>query len=558
MPDRHQFAIVLGLALLFRGAPSEGAALPLSGVGGVAALCDSLLGRVPHRDARVIEVAGDGTARLEIGAGGDIGQRTRLTFVRRGLETAIGDRVVGAADGAVREAANRVAVRSAADGGIPWRLENGLEVSAYLARHLLALALLDGPPIPGTTRSALLRALESGLLSPILATTRLPAFVDTSEALQEARRTGADSFGWLSAESAPGGCAIRLDLFSVKDLEAAPPLTWVIPTAELPPADPAREDPAGTLPGCRPVGLFRSDGAPGLDAVPRRFRRDVVDVIHEDRIDSWRLNGEQAVIWQSYRFDPEWPVAAATRWPVATMLPLNSYFAPDRSEARVTYTLCSNQRPRHLLVSTVKARPDSLDLAVSDGPLDSLNGCTAGCFPRVNRLDPLPGSRRPDGLPPTASVRIALGRVDVGPTGLPAFDANGFVKTRKSAVILYDPPSATLWLSAPDTAFQVPGRFGDEIETYRVGRAGPPGFLVTAAAPLGEPDRLEFWVWEKNRLSCRWRSEAFPGSITALYAGDLDGDAREDLWLAALDGPGRGARTVFHYYRAAANPVGRH
>lgn len=514
-------------------------------------LVDSLLARLPWADALVRE-SGAGSARLELRA--DLGLRIGAPLVLETAPSSPGDtrlRYRGEWDVTALHEGGRFEIRRT-PGEVPFELQAGESVRVRLARQVVALALDTTGTVSGPIQQALLQDLTTRLAGPLIEIIPFPALADTTEALQEARRVGANQYGWLRTVAAGEDYAVELQLFSAKDGAPQPPLRARVPGRAVSATAVGKMDPAALLPGCRPAGRHAASADPALDAVPRRFRRDVVDVIHADRIDSWRMADDEPALWQSYPFGEIWPPRVATRWPVATMLPLNSYFALDRSETRVTYTLCSNQRPRYLLVSTAKGQPDSLGLAISDGPLDTLKTCTADCFGQVNRVDPAPGFHSPPGLPRTAGVRIALGRVDLGPSGQPVFDAQGFVKTRKSAVIYHDAPTATLWLSSADTAFQVPGRFGSKIETYRVGRAGPPGFLVTSAAPVGQPDWLEFWVWEDGRLDRRWRSEPFPGSITALYAGDLDGDAREDVWLACHDRSAATPRTVIHYYRAAA------
>jgi hypothetical protein len=67
---------------------------------------------------------------------------------------------------------------------------------------------------------------------------------------------------------------------------------------------------------------------------------------------------------------------------------------------------------------------------------------------------------------------------------------------------------------------------------------------------------LQYWIWDAGRLTLRWQSDPFEGSITALQVADLDGDARDDVIVGETLGADASARTRLRLYLAALEPTG--
>ena len=538
-------------------ATAPAARAPLSGMDRAAAtLADSLLASVPQRSARVIDFAA-GKGRLGLGTRAGVERRSALTLAAADSDSLAlaPDEVLGEVD--ITTLSENELGFEPRPGTAPARVQTGQLLRVFLERHTLVLAAPMGEALTVGAAERLMTALRLRLDSPAFRLLRMPALLDTAEAQMLARAGSADLFGWTEARKVTTGIEVTLTLCRAKNGARLPTLTAVIPAndADLAPAG-RDEDPAATLPGCRPAW----SGAPlpgvNLEMFPRRFKTGAVDFYFADRVEGWRLKGGTLERWQDRPLDDIWPPTVGTRWPVGALLPINSYFGRDRAESRVFYAFCSNQRPRYLSVSVTKENPDSLMLSLSDGPLDSLNGCSGSCFAQVDRVERISRFPPPKGLPKTAGTRLALGRVDLGPTGLPSYDEKGYVKTRKSALVFYDLASATLWLAAADTAFQVPGHFGDRIEGFRIGKSGPAGFLVTSADPVGRSDRLQYWVWDERRLTLRWQSDPYRGSLTGLQVMDLDGNAREDVVVGETFDTPSGPRTRVRLYLAALEPGG--
>lgn len=530
---RRRLPLRTALTLLLLGGlglgPTATAAAPSALDGAAAQLAGALLARVPHVTGRVLDIQA-GQGRLSPGSRAGIERIAPLTLVAADADSlALGaGAVLGELE--VVDLGDDELKFTPRAGAPAARVTAGQAVRVYLERHRVALAAPTAEGLSAGAAARLMAALGARLDSSVMRLTRMPALADTAEAQQMARAGQADLFGWTTVRADAREVTIGLALFRAKDAAPLPPLSVTLPVGD-PSLSPAggEEDPAASLPGCRPAWSSAPVEGHVLDIVPRRFKPGAVDFYFPDRIEGWRFGGPGAERWQTLPLDALWPPVVGTRWPVGSLLPVNSYFGKDRAESRVFYAFCSNQRPRYLSVSISRDKPDSLMLSVSDGPQDTLNGCSGSCFAQVDRVERIARFPAPAGLPKTAGTRLALGRVDLGPAGLPAYDEKGYVKTRKSALLFYDLPSASLWLAAADTAFRVPGHFGDRVDGFRVGRAGPPGFLATSASATGRPDRLQYWVWDAGRLALRWQSDPFAGSITALQVADLDGDAREDV-----------------------------
>lgn len=559
-PVRHPLPLrfALGLALLasITAGPTSAGSPALDQAAG--SLARQLLARVARSHARVIEFEpSTGTGRLDLGSSAGLERWTPLI-----LTAAAGDSSTVTAGQCLGELeivrlSDRELEFRPQPGTAPARVATGQSVRVYLERHAVALAAPSGGPFTAGAAQRLMAALEARLDSPVFRLVRMPALSDTAEAQQMARAAGVDLFGWTRIERAAKDALIRLTLLRAKDGTPLPEINATLPADDgaLAPAGPD-EDPAASLPGCRSSWTGAPVTGVVLDIFPRRFKPGALDLYFADRIEGWKLGDGRLSRWQARPLADLWPPTVGTRWPVGSLLPVNSYYAKDRSESRVFYAFCSNQRPRYLSVSLAREDPDSLMLSVADGPQDTLNGCTGSCFAQVDRVERIARFPAPRGLPKTAGTRLALGRVDLGPSGLPAYDEKGYVKTRKSALLFYDLPSATLWLASADTAFRVPGHFGDRVDGFRVGKAGPAGFLATAAGPVGRPDRLQYWIWDAGRLTLRWQSDPFEGSITALQVADLDGDARDDVIVGETLGADARARTRLRLYLAALEPTG--
>lgn len=521
-------------------------------------LARQLLAHVARRTARVIEFQPNtGMGRLDLGRAAGLESWTPLILTEAEGDSSAVTPGQSLGELEIVRLSDRELEFRPHPGSAPARVASGQAVRVYLERHTVALAAPSGGPITAGAAQRLMAALEARLDSPVFRLIRMPALSDTSEAQRLARDAGVDLFGWTRVERAAQEAVIRLTLLRAKDGRPLPEINATLPAGDgaLAPAG-ADEDPGASLPGCRSTWTGPPVAGVVLDIIPRRFKPGAVDLYFADRIEGWKLGEARLARWQVRPLADLWPPAVGTRWPVGSLLPVNSYYAKDRSESRVFYAFCSNQRPRYLSVSLAREDPDSLMLSVADGPQDTLNGCSGSCFAQVDRVERIARFPAPRGLPKTAGTRLALGRVDLGPADLPAYDEKGYVKTRKSALLFYDLPSATLWLASADTAFRVPGHFGDRVDGFRVGKAGPAGFLATAASPVGRSDRLQYWIWDAGRLTLRWQSDPFEGSITALQVADLDGDARDDVIVGETLGVGAAARTRLRLYLAALEPTG--
>jgi hypothetical protein len=384
-----------------------------------------------------------------------------------------------------------------------------------------------------------------------------PFLADTADARAVAAEGGADIL--LSGEIAAEGKDLRIVMSMTRTRKA---LGLETVTMAWPGGASGVErggDTTGGLPapppGCRRARDTGESG-PLLTLFPCRFRTRSLYAVFRDRIETWDVAGDSLRTVISRDLAGPWPVQVPTRWPVAGVATIDRYFdIKTKKETRAFYALCSNQRARYVNLAEDIETPDSLYVSVSAGPSDTLAGSSGSCFPKVNLVDAPRRYAVPPGLPATATSRLALSRVVVGPAGLPSLDEQGRPKTESLAVIYYDQASASLWISLADSAWQVPGRFGNAMDTWRPGLTGPPGFLVTSARSPAEGDRLEYWTLRGHDLRREWESPWLSGAITALESGDLDGDGRDDLVLGEVFRRGDGFITRVHLMRSRMRGV---
>jgi hypothetical protein len=399
-------------------------------------------------------------------------------------------------------------------------------------------------------RRSLERALREGHGWTVLP---LAAHSDRQRERQSAATAGLDVV--LGARFDPGasGLVVRADLFAARRDE-------VYSEIALPPSDhpevaaalrAGADSPRRPLPGTHLA--WSVTGIPGavLELFVRRWIWSDVYAVFDDRIEQWGLSPRGLREIDRHDLLELWPPAVAARWPQATAVPVNTWYDEEGEESKVNYALCSNRRPRFLTLNIDRADPDSLWMAVGDGPLDSLGAATDGCFPGLDRVARPAGFTLPADMPETARARLTLEEIVTGPAGVPTRTANGRLQMRKAAVVYYDEPSATLWLSMPNGGARVPGVFGAEMDGYRLGETGPPGLLVTDGVGPGEPDRLLFLELSGDALVRRWTGPFQTGSIVAIDAADRDGDRHEDVVVGVVRPGPDGWLTDIHYLSSA-------
>lgn len=512
------------------------------------ALADSMGRRLVSTRATVLEAGPDG---LVLDTGSAAGLRDWSLV---GLVTPW-----GTWSGTVRRLEeNRVSLQGVPDQEAP-RPAAGTRVGVRLdVRRLALVPFQPGDRVTPAAALNLTRTLARALGDKLgVIVEEAPFLPDTAEVRTVAAEGGADIL--LSGEVA----LQKTDLRVVLRLTRARRPRGVETISMLWPDGAAEfEGVAGSLcalpsapPGVRAAPTREAPG-PLLAIFPCRFRARSLYAVFLDRIETWSIAGDSLQTVMTRNLSGMWPVDVPSRWPVAGVAVIDRYFdMATRKESRVFYALCSNQRARYVNVAEDITAPDSLYLAVSAGPSDTLAASFASCFPRVSLVDPPKGYPVPRGLPPTATSRLALSRALVGPSGQPSLDEQGAPRTERMAVIYYDQPSASLWISTADSAWQVPGLFGNAMDTWRYGTSGPPGFLVTSALSPGEGDRLEYWALRDGALRREWETPIVPGSITALASGDLDGDGRDDLVIGeVLQGP-EGFTTQVHLMRSRMRGV---
>jgi hypothetical protein len=528
-PARRRSPRLLALvALLLVAARTAPAAVPPELHGLAAALADSIGASVSRERVTVLAVR-EGRVAIDRGSAQGLRPYSRVTLV--------------AADGTAWPATiaelgeTRAELEPAAGAGAPPAAGVAMGLRLDLERVALGRPALAGDG----ARTAETDWFES-LAAAIAARTGLqvvamPDYPDTAEWREAALAAGADAGiritlalddGRAVATAMPTGLRRGRDFGRLAASVPARPATAI---ARMSPAEriPA---PPGLLPAAATAPI---DGAI-LDLVPRRWLWSDVLAISDDRIEAWNVAGDPRPVART-DLSAIWPPAVPARWPVAEMIPVNTFFDMSGEEARVNYSLCSNRRPRYLTINVERAKPESLVLVVSDGPLDTLEASLGGCFRELDRVSPPAGWKVDRAMPATAVARLALEEILRDAAGRPLRTTAGSLRRKKVGLVLHDESTGTLWLSTATNAVALPGTFGGEMDDYRAGLAGPPGFLVTGAAAPGEPDHLEWWVLENGRCERRWVGPELTGSITALLSGDRDGDERDDLVYAVV-GPG--------------------
>lgn len=435
-------------------------------------------------------------------------------------------------------------------------LPAGVPVLARIEDRHLALAWPEGDdPVSGGAAMALRDAIATELRARAFRIVELPRAPFDDDLRAVARDAGAPWALVFRADSVTVGTA-RLSLALVETRRGSDRArnSWR-PSLDRAAAEwltAAPLDPLDPIPGTRPA--FRAGPIDGLvlDLFVRRWSWSDVHAIFDDRIETWRVGGDSLATLAVRDIATLWPPQAPSRWPIGVIIPVNSHYSADRQEARIFYSLCSNRRARPLTVVADRTTPDSLQLVVGAAPRDTLDGCAEGCFPKLDRVSRPAGYRLPVGMPATAVARMTLNRPLIGPAGIAARDSLNRVRTERAAVLYYDEPGGTLWVSMADSAWQVPGIFGSEMEPFRRGEIGNPGVVISSSSPVDTRDRIEWWELDGHNLALRWRGPVRPGSVTGLKAGDRDGDGRDDLivtWSRRDDG-GRFVSEVFGYRSA--------
>jgi len=387
--------------------------------------------------------------------------------------------------------------------------------------------------------------------SPGFEIIHLPAYPDSLEYRDVARTAGADMAVQTSIRVDADGWHVTLLLASVRRFEALEPIFGHAmhsqPAADRT-ANLAGWDMIEPPPGLRNGLISGAIRGPVLDITSRRWIWSDVQVILDDRIQDWTVRPEGLSPGSVLDLASIWPVVVPTRWPVAEIIPVNTYYDMTGDEARVNYALCSNQRPRYLTINIEKRVPDSLNVIVSDGPLDQLSASLGGCFRELDRVATTAGFATDPAMPKSAIAKLSLEEVLRDGGGQLLRTEGGQLRKKKVAVIYYDEATASTWLSSPENAMRLPGTFGGEMDDYRAGLGGPPGFLVTGDAVPGEADHLEWWVLSGGRCERRWVGPKIDGSITAILSGDRNQDERDDLVLAVVQPDGDGYRSRLQMY----------
>lgn len=510
------------------------------------ALADSVENRLAVPAVTILEQEGD-AIRISLGSNGGIRSWSRVVLLAPGGAPWIGEvRDIEPAAAWLGPSANPP---PPVPGTPPPAV--GDVVRARLAGVRIGLLWpLDSTPGRGRLDEAFLDALGAALrLHHGWLVEPVAAHGDRTAERGVGTRAGLDLLLEARLDEAGDALAARGRLFAARRDEA-------YPEVRTPPSrDPAlraaasdsADSPRRPLPGTR--FAWSVPGRPGalLDLFVRRWLWSDVYAVFDDRIEQWTLSPRGLQEVRRHDLGDLWPPVVGARWPVGTVVPVNTWYDEEGEESKVNYSVCSNRRPRYLTLNIDRAEPDSLWLAVGDGPLDSLVAATDGCFARLDRVTRPEGFVTPAEMPETARARLSLEAVVTGPSGVPTKTDSGRLLMTKVAVVYYDEPSATLWLSTPDGAGRVPGVFGGEMDVYRLGPLGAPGILVTEAAGPDEPDRLSFWLFTGASLERRWTGPWQAGSITALDAADRDGDGLEDVVYGVVRGDATGWVTDVHY-----------
>lgn len=380
---------------------------------------------------------------------------------------------------------------------------------------------------------------------------RMPAYPDSLEYRDVARTAGADMAVRTAIQVGADGWRVAIHLGRVRKFEPLEPIFGHAPTT-APAADEATSlgewDMIVPPPGLQNGLLSVAIRGPVLDIMSRRWLWSDVQVILDDRIQAWTVGPDGLSPGSVVDLASIWPAVVPTRWPVAEILPVNTYYDMTGEEARVNYALCSNQRPRYLTINIEKIVPDSLNVVESDGPLDHLPASLGGCFRELDRVATTAGFATDPAMPKSAIAKLSLEEVLRDGSGQLLRTQGGQLRKKKVAVIYYDEATASVWLSSPESAMRLPETFGGEMDDYRAGLAGPPGFLVTGDAVPGEADHLEWWVLTGGRCERRWVGPVIGGSITAILTGDRNLDERDDLVLAVVQPDGDGYRSHLQMY----------
>jgi hypothetical protein len=538
---RFLIAAILLVMTAFPGAGASGTGgrdLPSGPARLADALADSIDALTARESVTVTDTREDGV-RIDRGATGGLRPYSRLTLLVDGAPPWPAD---------VSELKDAGAwLKPVAGVGPPPAAGSRARVRLDLARLALARPVTSGDVARRHADAWLARLAERLGERAALGAVTMPDLPDTSEWREVALGAGAEAGVHLTLSESDGQWTATA---SVGSLRRARDFGTARTTLRAP-AEPTARPASAALPIEPPPGLVAAtsvsllDGA-ALDIVTRRWIWSDVLVILDDRIDAWRVGDGAPRVVRTTDLTATWPPVVHARWSVAEMLPVNTFFAMSGEEARVNYSLCSNRRPRFLTINVEKAAPESLTILVSDGPLDTLEASLGGCFRELDRVAVPAGWKADPAMPATAAARLAMEEILRDAAGRPLRTESGQLRRKKTAVIFHDEGTGTLWLASATTAGRIPGNFGGEMEEFRVGLAGPPGFLVTGDAAPGGPDHLEWWRWDEGRCERRWTGAAVEGSITALLAGDRDGDERDDLVLAVVNEGTDGFRTALH------------
>ncbi|MDZ4804418.1 MAG: hypothetical protein SGI90_06125 [Candidatus Eisenbacteria bacterium] len=515
------------------------------------ALADSMEARCAAGFVRILEARGN-DIRIDRGSSGGLRPFTRVTLSRPGAPAWKAE-----VESLTKEATwLRPAVPSTP----------GPEVGTTARIRLDIGRLALSQPTPGNAAQAdigLALAWHDRLASfaaarPGFEIVRLPNYPDSAEWREVARAAGADASVQTDIRIDANGWNVELRMASVRRGHSLGTIRGHAPAQRLGVIDAARateqashEPPPGLRTGLATSAL---DG-PVLDIMSRRWLWSDAQVIFDDRIEAWSVTPDGLSPGSVIDLSTIWPAVTPTRWPVSEIIAVNTFYDMTGEEARVNYSLCSNQRPRYLTINIEKRVPDSLNLVESDGPLDRLTASVGGCFRELDRVAIPAGFAIEPTMPQTAIARLALEEILRDQSGRVLRTESGQFRRKKVAVLYHDEATASLWLSSPGAAMKLPGAFGVEMDGYRAGQAGPPGFLVTGGVLPGEADNVEWWVFTEGRCERRWVGPALDGSVTSILCGDRDGDERDDLILGIVRAEGDGYRSRLHLY--SSRPLGR-